>query len=84
MRAIDVARAVVADKQAHLFRSLDEPGAYEAKPYLAGSKRGWALLDLFTASAIVAVFDGLNETNRVRFGSMDLAVMARIAFKVIK
>ena len=41
-------------------------------------------IDLFTASAILAVFDALNETNQVAFLAMPIPKMAAVAFKLLK
>jgi hypothetical protein len=42
------------------------------------------MVDLFSASAIVKVFDALNETNRASFKLLPVQRMASIAFKVLK
>jgi len=44
---------------------------------------GYAV-DLFTASAIVTVYDALNETNRAKFVALPLHKMASVAFKCVK
>ena len=41
-------------------------------------------VDLFSASAIVVVYDALNETNRAKFVSLPLHKMASIAFKCVR
>lgn len=84
MLGIEVAKKVVEEKQAHLFRArAGAPGEYDARPYGAGSKRGWIVLDGFSAGAIVAVYNGLNETNRARFAALELVKMAKVAFKLV-
>lgn len=43
--------------------------------------------DLFTASAVVLVYDALNETNKEKYGHLietNLGRAARIAFKFVK
>lgn len=85
MTNIEVARKVVAEKQAHLFRERkDATGQYDAKSYDGGSKRGWVILDGFTASAIVQVHDALNEQNRAKYAAMPIQKMAAVAFKLMK
>ena len=42
------------------------------------------MIDLFSASAVVAVHDALNETNQQRFSALPAARMALIAFKLAK
>jgi RadC-like JAB domain len=39
------------------------------------------LVDLFSASAVVGVYDALNETNRAKFAAMPLPKMVDLAFK---
>jgi hypothetical protein len=43
-----------------------------------------ATVDSFSASAIVAVYDALNEDNRAKFCALPIGKMARIAFKLLK
>ncbi len=83
MNTIALARRVVAERSCYLFRRRKDGTGYDVKPYGAGSKRGWVALDLYSASAIVMVHDGLNETNRARFLAMPLIDMASVAFKVL-
>lgn len=84
MKAIDIAREVTSSCGARLVRERkDAPGEYDSKPYFSGNKRKWLLLDLFTASAIVAVHDGLNEANRAKFAGMGIGRMADVAFKLL-
>jgi hypothetical protein len=68
MTTIQLAMKVVEERQAHLFRYRQ--GQMQARPHGSGSKRGWTLLDLFTASAIVAVADAVNEKNRAKLDSL--------------
>jgi hypothetical protein len=90
MHAIEIARKVVAERQCHLLRERKDTPAgtegkqYDARPYGEGSKRGWTLLDGFTASAIVQVYDALNDKNRGVFGALPIEKMARVAMKLIK
>ena len=84
MTGIEVARAVVAQRQCHLFRpALGRPGEYDARPYGSGSKCGWVALDLFSAGAIATVYDALKPENQAKFASFPIQMMARVAFKLI-
>ena len=42
------------------------------------------MIDLFSASAIIKVYDALNETNRSKFAGMPAPAMADMAFKLLK
>lgn len=42
------------------------------------------MVDLYSASAIVAVYDALNDANKEMFASKPAPVMAKIAFQLIK
>lgn len=83
MTSIEVARRVVNEKSAYLFREKAD-GSYDAKLFFAGSKRGWTCLDLFSASALVQVYDAVNEQNKEKLLSLPLAKAVRLAFKCIK
>lgn len=41
------------------------------------------MVDLFTASAIVKIYDALNEANQAKLKALPVARMARIAFKML-
>jgi hypothetical protein len=41
------------------------------------------MVDLFTASAIVKVYDALNEANRAKFERLSIAHMATVSFDVL-
>lgn len=41
-------------------------------------------VDLFSASAAVAVFDGLNEVNRAKFVGLNVRQMAIMALRLLK
>jgi hypothetical protein len=83
MNAIAIARKVQTDKQALLFRQNFD-GSYNIKELFSGNKRGWTILDGFTASAIMAVHDALNDTNKARFSALPLIRMATVAFRLVK
>ena len=42
------------------------------------------MVDLFSASAIVKVYDALNDTNKAMFADFPVGKMASIAFKLLK
>ena len=84
MKAIEVARKVVAEKSLHVFRpKKDSPGEYDAKPWGGGSKRGWTYLDLFSASAFVTVYDAVNAENQAKLDGFELGKAVAISFKLL-
>jgi len=82
MTTIQLAEKVTKEKQAHLWRYRE--GALQARPYGAGSKRGWSLLDLWSAGAIVAVADAINEKNRAKLDSLPPHRAALICLELIR
>jgi hypothetical protein len=51
-----------------------ELGEYDMKPLFTGKKRGWMILDAFTASAITAVREALNDNpNAAKFDRIPLS-----------
>lgn len=84
MTSIEIAKTAAEDG-AHLFRPRkNEPGQYDCKPMFTGSHRGWTIMDSFSASAIVAVWNALNETNRAKYENLRPVSMAKLAFKFVK
>ncbi len=85
MTGIQVAQEVFKTKSAHLFRPRkNESGEYDCKPVFTGSHKGWTILDLFSASAIVQVHERINAQNQELLESFSLPKMARIAFKCLE
>lgn len=83
MTGIQVAKEVVKTQQLHLVRNRQGTlGEYDAKPAHTGKAKGWFYVDLFSASAIVAVWEALNEENRAKFEKLPIARMAEVAFQV--
>lgn len=79
-----VAQAVVDQKRCHVFRPrIDEPGQYDAKAWgTGGRKKGWTLLDLFSASAVCAVYKAVNEENKAKLEKLPPLRVVSICFKL--
>ena len=83
MNAIEVANYGLKNGCISFRERAKEPGQYDVKDWPGGNKRGWTMLDITSAGAIVAVYNGLNETNKNKFASLPLIKMAIVAFKLI-
>ena len=66
---------LTADERIAAVRAIVIEGQY--------AKVDGCMVDLFSASAIVQVYDALNEANRAKFAGLDVRRMADIAFKLI-
>lgn len=85
MTTIEIAEKIVTEGTAHLYRpTKGAPHSYDAKPYGGGNKRGWVILDLFSAGAIVSVAKAVSETNRAKINQLSPLSAALFCFKVIK
>jgi len=63
----------------------DTTNEFDVKPdAFTGKKRGWFYLDAFTASAIVAVHDALNEANRQKYVALPLPKLISVTWKLCK
>jgi len=70
MRFIDIAPQINETGTCHLLRKHKATDGYDAKPFTVGNNRGWFYVDTFTASAVVSVFDALNEMNKEKFSML--------------
>lgn len=79
-----IAQAVVEQKQCHVFRPrLNEPGQYDAKAWgTGGRKKGWTLLDSFSASAVCAVYNAINDENKAKLEKLPPVRIVSICFKL--
>lgn len=48
-----------------------------------GNKKGWTLLDSFSASSFLKVWNQANDENKDKLDSMDVEKAISIAFKII-
>ena len=48
-----------------------------------GNKRGWTLLDNFSASAVLTIWNHVNDENKAKLDSMSVEQALEIAFKII-
>lgn len=79
-----VTKQVTTEKQAVMLRSRGVAPTgnreYDVKPLFTGNKRGWFILDLFTASAIQNIYNAINEDNRAKFDRIPLPSLVKVAF----
>lgn len=70
MKASAIIEKVVNNKGCVLIRyrePISKPYEYDVKEPFVGNKRGWVMLDLFTASAMNAVYNALSEDHKSKF-----------------
>lgn len=93
MTISQIANEVVAAKSAKLIRYRKESVAsgvaqYDAKDLFTGSKRGWTILDLTTASALCAVFGAEAIANvperRAKLENLPLGRLVDFCWKVLR
>ena len=73
-RGTRVTRPTTPDERIAAIRRIVNEGQY--------AKVDGCMIDLFSAGAIVAVYDALNEVNRAKFAAMPAPKMAAVAFKL--
>jgi acyl-CoA synthetase (NDP forming) len=50
----------------------------------SAKKINGVMVDMFTASAVVKVYDAINDTNKAKMDKMTVPAMANVAFKLMK
>lgn len=50
----------------------------------SAKKINGVMVDMFTASAVVKVYDAINDTNKAKMDKMTVPAMANVAFKLLK
>jgi len=73
MKLKEVCEKVVSEHTACLIRQRkdSEAGELDYKETFTGKKKGWILLDAFTASTVSKVFNELCEKNQQKLNSME-------------
>ena len=59
------------------------PWQYDIKEPFQGNKKGWTLVDLFTASAMVKVYDTLKDENKGKFDRLHINTLVDFTWKHI-
>lgn len=75
-RGTRVTKPATGEERIAAFRRIVEEHQY--------AKIDGTMIDAFGASAVVAVYDALNETNRARFSAMPAGKMAVLALRLCK
>jgi len=85
MESLKVFETVVNTKSYRLARQRKDSKEYDLKSTShAGNKKGWIFIDLFTASAVMQVYNALNDANKITFAKMPLIKMVNITWRLIK
>lgn len=65
-------------------RIKGQPIQYDCKPLFTGSKRGWTVLDSFTAGAMKAVYAALRPDLQAKFDTIPLMRLLDVVWKHVK
>jgi hypothetical protein len=92
MKASEIAAQVTQTKTAHAMRlrrnqviEKGKPIEYDAQPYFeTGKKKGWIILDLFTASMLVKVHAALNEKSRSTWDNIAINKLIDFGWSCVK
>lgn len=83
MNTLECARLVLKDG-AQLIRPRKDGAGYDAKPLFTGKRRGWQVLDHFSASALVAVHEALSEEKKTVFANAPIHRALTLAWRCVK
>ncbi len=88
MRGIEVFQKVVKDSQYLYFRSESEqkPWEYEITDDEDSAKKGknWVLLDLWTASRVMSVYDNLSDKNKAAMYDLGIFTCIEITENIFR
>ena len=56
---------------------------YDCKPLFTGSKRGWTVLDITTARAMLAVYEALKPESQAKFDNIPLGKLIDFVWKQV-
>ena len=57
---------------------------YDCKPIFTGSKRGWTMLDITTAGAMLAVYNALKPEHQAKFDNIPLGRLVDFVWKQVR
>jgi len=89
MEVSRIIKEIVETKGCVLIRPRKEehvkgtPWQYDLKGPFQGNKHGWTLLDLFTASAMLNVYNALKDENKTKFNQLHINTLVNFTWKQI-
>ena len=84
-----IIKQVVETKGCVLIRPRKEdhvkgnPWQYDIKEPFQGNKKGWTLVDLFTASAMLKVYEALKDENKGKFDRLHINTLVDFTWEHI-
>ena len=91
MKTMEVVNLVADTRSAHMFKLRKDcvkvKGSdyeYDVKPLFTGNKRGWVILDIYTVSAIMAVYNALTPENQAKINLLSIPKVANFALSKCK
>ncbi len=87
MKASEIITKVTDEKACVLIRHrepITKPYEYDVKGPFVGNKKGWTLVDLFTANAMLTIYKALSETSKPKFDLLPFAQLVNFTWKNIK
>lgn len=61
-----------------------EPWQYDIKELSTGKKKGWIMLDSFTASAMLQVYNAMNSEQQSKYNTFHFLKLVDFTWKVLK
>ncbi len=87
MVASEIIKRITEEKGCVLIRyrePISKPYQYDVKEPFTGNKKGWVIVDLFTASAMMTVYNALSEINKPKFDLIPFNKLVDFTWKNIK
>ena len=86
MNAIECCQIVLDNKTAKLLRVKkdSENFEYDIKDMFSGNNKKWFVLDLFSASAVISVFNAVKPELKEKMKTCSIEKLCHIAFKVMR
>ncbi len=84
MNAVEVCK-FAAENGISMIRARKDGNGYDVREAFMGKKKGWILLDGFSASAVSKVYDAIEKPeNREKFAKLPIMKAISIAFQFVK
>ena len=84
MNIYEVAKKSVNEGSFQKIRpTREKPYEYDLQPdHWQGNNRGWALIDTFTSSAIVQIYENIQPENQIKYVNMPLNKVLDITWSI--
>jgi hypothetical protein len=86
MTVYECCKFAITNQSAILIRHKDnyaDGNQYDVKCWGQGNKHNWQFIDMFTAQAIITLYESLSGINQIKYMTLPLTKLVNVTWKMV-